>query len=305
MADAPPTLLTPRILVPFLVVTLIWGSTWLVIRDGLGTVPASWSVAYRFAIASVAMFALAAYRREALWLPARVQLLALGIGIPLFMMNFNFVYRAEHHLTSGVVAVIFALLIVPNTILSRIFLGTPTTRKFLAGGSIGILGIALLLAHEARSLTADPAAVALGAGLTLAGVLSASVANVVQATPRARENAGLALIAWAMLWGALADAAFAAATAGPPVIDMRPTYLAGVLYLALAGSVLCFPLYFAIIRSVGAGPAAWSSVLVPVIAMALSTAFEGYAWSGLAIAGSLLALTGLVVALWPARPAGA
>lgn len=299
MSTETPTLLTPRILVPFIIVTLIWGSTWLVIRDQLGTVPESWSVTYRFAVAAIAMFILCIVRRERLWLDGRVQMFAAVIGLAQFMLNFNFVYRAEHFLTSGVVAVIFALLIVPNTLLSRIFLKAPVERRFIAGGGIAMIGVALLLAHEAQSMRGDLSAVALGAGLTLAGVLSASAANVMQATSLAKSQSILVLIAWAMLWGALGDAIFAYATVGPPVFDWRPGYWLGVLYLGLFGSVLCFPLYFGIIRSVGAGPAAWSSVLIPVIAMALSTLFEGYIWSGLAIAGSLMAIIGLIVALRP------
>jgi drug/metabolite transporter (DMT)-like permease len=299
---AAPTLLSPRILIPFIIVTLIWGSTWLVIRDQLGTVPESWSVTYRFALATVAMFVLLLVRRESLWLPGKVQLFAAAIGIAQFMLNFNFVYRAEQYLTSGIVAVIFALLIIPNTLLSRLFLKTPVERKFIAGGSIAMIGVGLLLAHEAAAIRADFATVALGAALTLAGVLSASAANVMQATPMARAQSIFALVAWAMLWGTLADAAFAFATVGPPVFDMRWSYFLGIAYLALFGTVLCFPLYFGIIRSVGAGPAAWSSVLVPVIAMALSTLAEGYVWSGLSIAGSLLAIIGLIVALRPKRP---
>jgi drug/metabolite transporter (DMT)-like permease len=120
-----------------------------------------------------------------------------------------------------------------------------------------------------------------------------------QATPLAKSQSAFVLIAWAMLWGTLGDAIFAYATVGAPVIDMRWSYLAGVAYLALFGSVISFPLYFGIIRNVGAGPAAWSSVLIPVIAMALSTLAEGYVWSGLSIAGAILAMTGLIVALRP------
>lgn len=298
-----PTLLTPRVLIPFIIITLIWGSTWIVIRDQLGAVPESWSVAYRFAIAAVAMFALAVIRRETIWLPPRVQALAMTIGLFQFALNFNFVYRAEHYLTSGVVAVIFALLIVPNTLLSSIFLKTKVERRFLAGGGIAVVGVGLLLAHEAAAIRADAGTVMIGALLTMAGVLSASASNVMQASPLARAQSAIVLIAWAMLWGTIADSAFALGTVGPPVFDWRPGYVAGLLWLGLAGSVVCFPLYFGIIRDVGAGPAAWSSVLIPVIAMGFSTLIEGYVWSGLSIAGSILAVTGLIVALKP-KPAG-
>ena len=300
-ADATPTLLTPRVLIPFITVTLVWGSTWLVIRDQLSAVPPIWSVAYRFALAAIAMFALARWRGERLGDGWRGQRLALLLGISQFALNFNFVYRAEHLLTSGVVAVCYALLIVPNSLLSRLFLGTPIARRFAAGGAVAIIGVALLLANEAQRMAGGGTDAAMGALLSLGGLLAASSANVLQATRRARAQPMFALLAWAMLWGVAANALFALATVGGPVFDARPGYLGGLVYLALAGSVLCFPLYFGVIRSVGAGPAAWSGVLVPVVAMTLSTLVEGYQWTGFAIAGSILVFIGLVVALVPRR----
>lgn len=297
--SAPVTLLTPRVLIPFTIVTLIWGSTWLVIRDQLGTVPPSWSVCYRFLVASAAMFVLAAVRRETIWIGARAQGFAMLLGLAQFAFNFNFVYRAEGYITSGLVAVIFALLIVPNTLMARIWLGTPVQRRFLAGGAIAVIGVALLLAHEVQAISGSGEAVLIGTALTLCGVMSASLANVMQATPTGRAQSMIVILAWAMLWGTIANAGYALATSGAPVIEWRPAYLAGVLYLGLAGSVICFPLYFGIIREVGPGPAAWSSVLIPVIAMALSTLAEGYRWSGLAIGGAVLVLAGLLVAIRP------
>ena len=88
-----------------------------------------------------------------------------------------------------------------------------------------------------------------------------------------------------MAIGALVDAVIAFAVAGPPVFDPRPGYWLGVVYLALAASVLCFSLYFPVVRKIGPGKAAYSSVIVPVIAMALSTAFEDYRWTALSIGG--------------------
>ncbi len=295
------TLLSPRVLIPFIIVTLVWGSTWLVIRDQLSAVPPVWSVAYRFTLAGAAMFAIAHWRGQRLVDGWRGQRLAILIGISQFALNFNFVYRAEHLLTSGVVAVCYALLIVPNSLLSRLFLGTRVARRFLAGGAVAVTGVGLLLANEAERIVGGAHGVLVGALLSVGGLLSASTANVLQAAPTARAQPIFALLAWAMLWGVVANALFALLTVGPPVIDPRPGYLIGLVYLALMGSVLCFPLYFGIIRAVGAGPAAWSGVLVPVVAMALSTLVEGYQWTGLAIAGSLLVLTGLAVALRPAR----
>lgn len=299
-----PSLLTPRILIPFMLVTLIWGSTWIVITGQISTVPPSWSVSYRFLVAAAAMFAFALARRERLWLSGKALLFAAVFGIAQFALNFNFVYRAELHITSGLVAVLFALLIVPNSLMGRMFLKTPLEPRFLIGGGIAIVGVAMMILHEYRAAAIGSDAVLLGTALTLIGVFSASVANVMQGTAMARTQPMVVMIAWAMLFGALGDAAFAWATVGPPVIDTSPAYLGGVLYLGVVASAVTFPLYFGIIRAVGPGQAAWSSVLIPIIAMAISTIFEGYRWSALSVAGGLIAFVGLTIAVArrPQRP---
>ena len=289
-------LLRPGVAIPFLIVALVWGGTWIVIRDQLAAAPPSWSVTYRFAIATVAMFILVARLKRGFGMTAGGHLVALLIGVAQFFMNFNFVYRAELYITSGIVAVLFGLLMVPNAILARIFLGTEITVRFVIGTVIAIIGIALLLLHEFR-VAPENARIGLGIGFTVLAILSASVANVMQASKTAQGPPVLLLLAWAMLWGTLLDGLFAFAVAGPPVIPGGLRYWAGVLYLALLGSVVAFPLYFGIIRELGPGRAAYSGVLVPVVAMSLSTIFEGYHWSGLAVAGAVVALTGLVVAL--------
>ncbi|HMP44240.1 MAG TPA: EamA family transporter [Sphingopyxis sp.] len=292
-----PSLLTPRILIPFLLVTLIWGSTWIVITGQLGVVPPSWSVAYRFFVGAAAMFAYAAWRREPLMLSGPAWGFAALLGFAQFAFNFNFVYRAEEHITSGLVAVLFALLIVPNTLLGRLFLKTKVEGRFLLGAGIAIIGVGMMILHEYRAAALGPGVVVVGTALTLAGVLSASVANVMQGTKIARAQSMAAMIAWAMLFGALGDAVYAWITTGPPVIEPTAAYIGGVFYLGVIASAVTFPLYFNIIREVGPGQAAWSSVLIPIIAMGISTLFEGYRWAPLAIAGGAVALVGLVIAV--------
>jgi drug/metabolite transporter (DMT)-like permease len=291
-----------RIALPFAVVTLIWGSTWLVIRDQLGVVSPTWSVAYRFAIASAVMVLYALLTRTSLRIPRESCGVVLLVGVAQFVLNFNFVYRAEAYITSGLVAVIFALLLVPNAVLARIFLGQQLSRPFLLGSAVAMFGIGLLFAHELKLDGADNSAVFRGIGLTLIAVLSASVANIAQGTAAAKAVTVPALLAWSMAAGAVLNAGWALTTSGPPVFDPRPGYVAGLLYLGVAASALAFLLYYPLIREIGAARAAYSSVLVPVLAMALSTVFEGYRWSWTAAAGSGLALAGLLVALSARSP---
>ena len=301
-ADDEPSFFRPQILLPFLLVSLIWGSTWLVIKDQLGIVPAGWSITYRFLTAAAAMFVMVRFRKLPFWLGGRGFGFAFLLGVAQFTLNFNFVYRAEMYITSGLVAVLFGLLIVPNALFGRLFLKQHISGGFIAGSLVAMAGVALLFVHEYRAAGGGVGYVALGAGLTLLGVLSASSANILQATRALAHYPIISLLAWAMLWGAALNAVFALATAGAPVWDSRWQYLGGIIWLGVAASALAFPLYFGLIRKIGAAKAAYSSVLVPVIAMTLSTVFEGYVWSPLAAGGAGLAMAGLLIAMRARKP---
>ena len=285
------------VLLPFILVTLIWSSTCIVIRDQIGSVPASWSVCYRFLLAGVAMAIFARFRGVSLRIGGAGLLFAGLLGVAQFVLNFNFVYRAEHYLTSGVVAVVYAMLLIPNSILAFLIFRQPVSRAFIGGSAVAVAGIILMLLHEYHAATVRPDMVLLGAAFSFAGLMSASAANVMQGMEIARRLPMVAVLAWAMLIGAAVDALFAWATVGPPTFDLRAGYIAGVAWLGLAGSVVTFPLYFTLIQRMGAGRAAYTSVLIPVIAMLISTLVEGYRWSALAIIGALLAIAGMAIAL--------
>jgi drug/metabolite transporter (DMT)-like permease len=297
------SILNPRVLIPFFIATLIWGSTWLVIRNQLGVVPPTWSVAYRFLIGSGAMFAWAAWTRAPLNIGRQGQIFAALFALAQFVMNFNFIYRAEDHITSGLVAVVFALLIVPNAIFGRIFLKTPLSGRFLFGSAIALVGVGLLILQEVRRDGSSAEATLLGTVLTLLGLMSASVANIMQGTQQARTLPMASVLAWGMLWGGLMNVALASATAGPPVIETRAAYWLGVIYLGVFASAIAFTCYFGVIRAIGPARAAYSGVLTPILAMLLSTLFEDYRWTALAAGGGVVAMVGLLVALSARKPA--
>lgn len=295
-------MLRPQVALPFLLVSLIWGSTWWVITGQIGDVPASWSVAYRFLLATPAMFLVAIAMRRSLKLGTAGHVLALLVGLTQFCGNYNFVYRAEMHLTSGIVAVMISLMLVPNAVFARFMLGQPITRRFALGSTIAIAGIGVLLLHEAREASVH-GTVILGVVCALVAMLSASISNVIQANEVGRRLPMVSLLAWAMLYGTLCNVVVALVLAGPPVIPQGADYWLGTAYLAVFGSVVTFPIYYNLIRQLGAGRAAYNGVAVVVVAMLLSTLFEGYRWSPLAILGAALATVGLVVALSARKPA--
>jgi len=194
---------------------------------------------------------------------------------------------------------VFALLMLPNALLAWVMLGQKPTARFLVASTVAAAGIGLLFAHELSSNPAlDQDALAIGIGWTILGLLGASVSNVYQARDNVRKLPLHSLLAWSMLIGALLDVAIAFALTGLPVVEYRIGYWLGLAYLALAASVLCFSIYYPVVRKIGPGKAAYSSAIVPIIAMSLSTAFEGFHWTPLAAAGAALAIGGMVLALW-------
>jgi len=293
-------LLRPRVILAFALTGSIWGSTWLVITGQIGDVPAAWSVFYRFALATPALFLVAALMKRRLNLNVPEHRLAALVGVFQFSGNFLFVYHAELFMTSGVVALMFGLMMVPNAILGRLFLGEKAHGGFIIGSVIAIVGVSLLLVHEWQ---ANPDAgviggnVGLGVGLTLLGMLAASFANVVQANKIGRAVPMVSLLAWAMLYGTVFDLGFAALTAGPPPFPTEPRFWMGTLYLALIGSVITFPLHYNLVREIGAGRTAYNAILTISVAMLLSTLFEDYLWTALTAGGMGLAVLGMVVAL--------
>ncbi|HET9812088.1 MAG TPA: DMT family transporter [Sphingomicrobium sp.] len=301
VADRAPGDELRSVVVPFIVFTLIWGSTWIVIRGQLGIVSPQWSVAYRFLISTLAMALLAAWKGESLRLGRGGIVAAAVLGFTQFCVNYNAVYLAEQHITSGVVATVFALLLIPATLMGWAFLGQRPTMRFVWCSLVAVSGMILLFAHELHEHGASARQIVSGIGLTIVGMLGASTANVLQARPEIRRFPLFSMLAWSMAAGTLIDALVAWAMTGPPTWDSSPVYWSGLIYLALAASVLTFSLYYPVVRKIGPAKAAYSSVLVPIIAMGFSTWLEDYRWTPTSILGAALALGGMAGALSRSR----
>jgi len=291
-----PSMLSPKVLIPFMLTGTIWGSTWFVITGQISDVPAAWGVFYRFMLATPALFVLAVVMGNRLKLNRPEHLLALGVGIAQFSGNFLFVYHAESHITSGIVAVMFALLMVPNAIFAKVFIGEKVQGGFIGGSLVAIAGVGMLLVHE---WNAAPLGGNVGLGIVLAigGMLAASIANVVQANPTGRGVPMVSFLAWAMVYGTAFDLIYALVTVGPPQVPGGWQFWAGTAYLAIIGSVVTFPLHYNLVREIGAGRTAYNGIVTVCVAMGLSTLFEGFKWDALSAGGMALALVGMGLAL--------
>jgi drug/metabolite transporter (DMT)-like permease len=291
------TLRSPSVL--FAISTLIWGSTWFAIKFQLGVVAPEWSVAMRFALAAVVLAVWCMGTRRSLRFDARAHAFLALQGLLLFGLNYLSVYWAEEYATSGLVAVLFSTIVFMNPIGARLAFGTPLRTRMFIAGTLGIAGVALLFLPELTQAGQGGSA-ALGIGFGLLAAAIASSGNLVAIRNHAAGIPVMSGNAWAMAYGALASALIAWLVGAPWSIDWRGPYLASLVYLAVFGSVVAFGAYLTLLARVGSSTASYVAVATPVVAMLLSSLFEGYRWTPVAAFGIVLAVAGNWLALAPA-----
>jgi drug/metabolite transporter (DMT)-like permease len=275
----------------YAIVVLIWGSTWIAINFQLGTVPVEVSVAYRFGLAALALYLYAFLSRRRLTFPAHTYPIVFLQGALLFCINYFFVYYGTARITSGLVAVVFTMIVPFNAFFDRLFFGTRVDNRLAIAVVLGIAGIVMIFWSEVSTVSLKDQSVA-GILLVLIGTLSASLGNMCAVRNTRQSLPVIAVNAHAMGFAAVLALALAAALGRDFAISVTFAYVTSLLYLAVFGSAIAFGCYLALIRRIGSARAAYTSLLFPVVALLISTVFEGYRWTPIATIGMLLTLGG-------------
>ena len=279
------------IVVLYTLTVLIWGSTWAAIRFQLGPVAEEVSVAYRFAIASLALFVYAWISGRPLRIPREAYPMVVLQGAVLFSANYLLVYYGTNYLTTGLVAVTFSLIVLTNAFFDRLFFNTALEPSLLLASVMGVLGVALIFWPEVASFSLQDRTIT-GLGIVFCAVLVASIGNMCAVHNTGRGLPVVALNAHAMGWGSLVSLAIALGRGRDINFSFEPGYIWSLLYLALFGSAIAFGFYLALIRKIGPARAAYTSVLFPLIALLISTLIEDYRWTQMSFAGVVLILGG-------------
>lgn len=277
----------------FAAASLIWGSTFWAITLQLGEVAPAVSVAYRFGLASAALFGWCLLRGEKLGLPWRVQKWTILQGLSTFCLSYICTYSSEQYLVSALVAVLFALMVFWNPICSRLAFGTPITWRTWAAGGVAMVGVTLLFYHSIVDAWRDIIGggngnFLLGLALALTATIASSIGNVVVVKVRERSDRLLVTLAWSMLWGTLMVLAWSLATSQQFALPSKASYWFGLFYLSIFGSVIAFIAYFTLINRIGSQKAVYIGVITPVISVLLSIRLEHYRpgpleWSGMVV----------------------
>ncbi len=280
----------------YLITVLIWGSTWFAIEFQLGDVAPEISVVYRYVISAVLLFAWCRFQRLELRFPWRSHVWFVLLGLCLFSLNYVLAYRAQIHITSALSAIVFSAMLWINLLLARLIFGVRAGARVLFGAVLGIAGIVIMFAPRIGAVSLEDS-VFLGSMFAFLGACVASCGNMASQRAQMLSLPVMQSNAWGMLYGAVLTALYALAAGHEFTFDASVGYVVSLLYLSVFGSIIAFGAYLTLLGRIGAHKAGYAVVMFPVVALFLSTLFEGLRIDLPIVIGTLLVLAGNVFVL--------
>jgi drug/metabolite transporter (DMT)-like permease len=280
----------------FVACVAIWGSTWLAIKFELGHVVAEASVFYRFLLAALLLFGYCLARSLRLSFSARQHAWIALQGVFMFSVSYIFVYHAEERVVSGLVAVGYSASPLLGMLGTRLAFNTPITRAVTAGSVLGIAGILLVFWPQFAGLRGG-GDTALGALYTVLAVVTSTVGSIVAQRNYQTQMPLWQTMAWSMSYGAAFSLAVSLVLGKPLGFDVTAQYIGSLLYLAILGSIVAFAAYLTLLKRVGAARSGYIGVMVPIVALVLSAAFEGFRWNPLTWVGIAISVAGNAIIL--------
>ena len=285
----------------FAMAVAIWGTTWYAILYQLEFTPPETGVALRFALAGLLALAVGAARGDR-WRCTAAEHARIALqGIFMYSLAYLCVYHAEKHVTTGLVAVGYSVSPLLNGVAAWLLWRNPLTPRFVLGGMLSVVGVALIFGPEFAAARGS-AALALGVAFIVGAVLLSAVGSLLASRNAAHKLPFWPAMGWGMLYSALLSAAIAAGSGqlvAPPSPLAAPAWWFSLAYLAVAGSVIAFACYLELQQRVGPGAASSVGVMTPVLALIVSTLFEGFVPVALTWCGAALAVVGNALILRP------
>jgi drug/metabolite transporter (DMT)-like permease len=270
---------------------IIWGTTWLAIKFQLGSVDPMASVLYRFIVAALTLVVYCKLRGLNMRFRLKDHIFMALQGLVLFSVNYWLVYLAEVHVTSGLVAVIFSSIVFMNMINGAVFLGSPIRLNVVLGGGIGVVGIVLVFWPQLASFSLSDKT-ALGLLLSAVSTFMASLGNIISARHQKYNLPVIQTNAYGMTYGAGIMGIITIVLGKPFGFEMSFLYISSLFYLSFFGTIIGFGCYLKLIGKIGADRAAYVTMLFPIVALGISTVYEGYQWAAHNVIGMAVVLVG-------------
>ena len=280
----------------FISTLIVWGPTWYIIKFQLGIVDPMTSVFYRFFLSSIIILVFCVLKKINLRFSLKEHFFIAALGVSLFNINYVLFYLSTVHLISGFVALCFSSILFMNVVNNIIFKGKFPKIMTLVGGFIGTLGLLFIFYDEIINFEFSKGT-SIGILLGVLATYFASIGNLIsEYTSKIKLNV-VAVTGYGMLYGSITLLIYLFVTGIELNFDFSYRYVFSLLYLAIFGSVFGFILYLSVIKNIGANDAAYIAIIMPLIALIISTIFEGLEWDLNLYVGAILVLFGNILIL--------
>ena len=280
----------------FVVTLFCWSPTWYVIKFQLGFVDPLVSVFYRFLIAAVIIFIYLVIKRRRLKFSLTYHIWFLLFGICLYSLNYVFFYLSNTYLISAFPAVVFSTVVIMNILGEGFYFKKKPTLKTLIGATIGMIGIVIIFNEEIFNFSLTNG-IHIGLFLALLGTFCASTGNMIHQRNLNNNFPLIQTIAYAMLYGSFITFLITQIKGAELLFEYTFSYIASLAYLSIVGSIFAFIFYLKLLEKVGAGRAGYVGVVMPVLALIISTIFEDLEWHIDLIIGLPILLIGAVLVI--------
>lgn len=280
-----------NLLLGYILICLIWGTTWLAIKVSINTLPPFFSAGVRFSIASLLILAVLKYRKYKYRFDLRETIFLLLVGLASFSVPYGLVYWAEQRITSGLTAVTFAVMPFFAALLSRFFLKDEELTFWKVFGIL--LGFSGLLVIFGGDLKIGSTGAALGIlAVVLSAFFNAVVAVGVKKYGYHIDPVFINLIPMAI--GAITLLATSFFIEDWGTIRFNVSNLIAIFYLAAFGSVSAFVIYFYLLKHISVVLLSMTSFITPLLALASGSLVLGEKFPGGTLVGSALILAGIL-----------
>ena len=283
-------------LILFCITLFCWSPTWYVIKFQLGYVDPLISVFYRFLIASIAIFIYLIVKKNNLKFSFNYHIWFLLFGACLYSSNYIFFYLSNTYLVSAFPAIVFSTVVIMNILGDNFYFNKKPSFRTLIGAIIGMIGIAVIFYDEIFNFNLNNNT-HFGLFLALLGTFCASTGNMVHQRNLNNKFPLIQTIAYAMLYGSLITLLVAKIKGAELLFEFTFNYIVSLAYLSIVGSIFAFIFYLKLLEKVGPGRAAYVGVIMPVLALIISTIFENLEWQTNLIIGLPILIIGAVLVI--------
>jgi len=280
----------------FLSTLACWAPTWYLIKFQFGVVDPLISIFYRFLFASIILFIILIFNKKKLFFSINDHFWFLIFGITLFSLNYIFFYLANTYLISGIVTIAFSSILIMNILGEKIYFGISSSKQTWFAAALGLLGIFVIFQNELITFRWNDS-VHLGIALSFIATFWASTGNMLHQRNFNNKIPFFASFAYGMLYGSLFTLVIAKFRGAELVFDYSTSYIFSLLYLITFGSILGFYLYLSLLDRIGSARAGYIGVIMPIVALTISTIFEGLEWNQNLIFGLPILILGCVLIL--------